>query len=93
MSKLEIDFNNINNDFIKKIDNGIIGLTQVIDNIEKIDKPISFSYSTYLKNLPNELKKIKFDCIDIKEHIIKCSDSYLITADKIKNLFETKKDQ
>lgn len=87
MSKLEININNLKNDFDKKINDCINNLEHVIDMIEKLDKPSSFSYSTYLKKLPNELQNIKSECTDIRNYIFKSCDNYYRTSEKITKLF------
>lgn len=92
MSKLEIDFNSLKNDFTNKINDSINNLSNIIDMIEKLDKPSSFSYSTYLKKLPTELQDIKEECIDIKNYIIKSCDNYSKTSEEITKLFNIKKD-
>lgn len=88
MSKLDIKIDDLNNDFINKINNGLNNLNNIINLLEKLDKPKSFSYSSYLKKLPNEIKNIKEECIDIKNYVVQSCINYNNTSNDIEEIIK-----
>jgi hypothetical protein len=88
MSKLDINIDNLNTEFINKLDSGLNNLNNINNLLERLDRPKSFSYNSYIKNLPNELDNIKNECLDIKSYIIKSCENYINTSNEIDEIIK-----
>jgi len=88
MSKLDIDIDTLKNEYLYKLDSGLNNLNNINNLLERLDKPKSFSYNSYIKNLPSELDNIKKECLDIRNYIIKSCDNYVNTSNEIDEIIK-----
>ena len=88
MSNIKFSINKINNEFINKLDSGINNINNMLNLFDRLDKPKSFSYNTYLKKIPVELNSIKEDCLDIKRYIIKSNNNYIEMSKEIDSIIK-----
>ncbi len=69
MSKLLINTNGLKSYFMPVIDDGIDELISAINIAEGLDIPSGFSYRTYLNALPEAIRKVKGNCVLIKDYV------------------------
>ena len=69
MSKLLINSNNLKNLFLPTINDGIDDLVSAINAAESLDIPAGFSYRTYLRNLPESIRKCKSLCVVVRDFV------------------------
>ena len=66
---MNIDTQEINENVIPKINTSINSLNEAINNVKKIEIPKGFAYEAYLKNMPNNVTKIKNNVNDVKNKL------------------------
>ena len=66
---MNIDTQEINENIIPKINTSINKLKDAINNVKKIEIPKGFAYEVYLKNMPNNVTKIKNNVNDVKNKL------------------------
>lgn len=76
MSKLYINYKSLNNNFIPNINKTIYDYNQLINLINELDIPTSFSYKSFIKNLAKEVNVQRDNILKIKNYVITNINTY-----------------
>lgn len=87
MSKLLINTSGLKNHFNPVINDSIEDLVNAINLAESLDIPSGFSYHTYLKTLPEAIRKNKNNCVVVKEFVTNSIVSLNNTSLEVCDLF------
>jgi len=76
MSKLYINYKSLNNNFMPNINKTIYDYNQLINLLNELDIPTSFSYKSFIKNLAKEVNVQRDNILKIKNYVITNINTY-----------------